>query len=73
MKKPRQTSGWSPEEDNQLRAMLEGGKSLMAIAARHRRTVRAIRGRAVHLGLSVAKTLIVRARRNAVKSVRRIE
>ena len=36
---------WGPEEDKQLREMVEAGKSITLIALRHKRTVAAVRTR----------------------------
>jgi hypothetical protein len=56
---------WTPEVDQQLRAMLLNGKSIPAIAARLKRTMGAVRSRANHLGLSVSVDRAVRDQRNA--------
>src|SRR6266481_1370305 len=36
---------WEPEEDNQLREMVEAGKTITMISLRLKRTVTAVRGR----------------------------
>ena len=36
---------WQPEEDNQLREMVEAGKTITMISLRLKRTVTAVRGR----------------------------
>jgi hypothetical protein len=56
---------WTPEVDQQLRAMLLDGKSIAAIAARLKRTMGAVKSRASHLGLSVSVDKAVRDQRNA--------
>ena len=48
----RKNRPWTPEEDDRLRALLEGGASKTLIAAKLNRTLPAIRGRASILRLS---------------------
>ena len=36
---------WEPEEDNQLREMVEAGKTITMISLRLKRTITAVRGR----------------------------
>jgi hypothetical protein len=36
---------WEPEEDNQLREMVQAGKTITIISLRLKRTVTAVRGR----------------------------
>ena len=43
---------WSPEEEQQLRAEIEAGKSVDEIATAHNRTVGAIRARVSKLNLN---------------------
>ena len=49
---------WEPDEDKQLREMVEAGKSLTMIALRLKRTVGAVRGRLTVLRISVRKVHI---------------
>jgi hypothetical protein len=44
---------WVPEEDKQLREMVEGGKSVRMIALRLKRTEMAVRGRLSVLKISL--------------------
>jgi hypothetical protein len=62
-----QNNSWTPEVEQQLRAMLLKGKSVHAISARLKRTMGAVRSRAHLLGLSVTVDRAVRDRRNAAK------
>jgi hypothetical protein len=48
-------SPWEPEEDNQLREMVEAGKTITIISLRLKRTVTAVRGRLVILKVSLHK------------------
>jgi hypothetical protein len=43
---------WTPGEDNRLRALLEEGTSTLLVAAKLKRTVTAIKGRAAIIGVS---------------------
>jgi hypothetical protein len=43
---------WMPEEDNRLRTLLEEGASTVFVAAKLKRTVSAIKGRAHVIGMS---------------------
>jgi hypothetical protein len=58
---------WTPDADQQLREMVLRGKSVHAISARLKRTLRAVRSRAHLLGLSVAIQKAVRDQRNAAR------
>ena len=49
---------WEPDEDKQLREMVEAGKSPTTIALRLKRTVGAVRGRLTVLRISVRKVHI---------------
>ena len=49
---------WEPDEDKQLREMVEAGKSPTMIALRLKRTVGAVRGRLTVLRISVRKVHI---------------
>jgi hypothetical protein len=51
---PNANNPWTPTEDDQLRAMAVAGKSVFLIAARHKRSVAAIKARAAVLGVSLA-------------------
>lgn len=44
---------WEPEEDNQLREMVEAGKTITIISLRLKRTVTAVRGRSGILKVSL--------------------
>ncbi len=46
---------WKPEEDNQLREMVEAGKTITIISLRLKRTVTAVRGRLGILKVSLGK------------------
>ena len=46
---------WEPEEDNQLREMVEAGKTITIISLRLKRTVTAVRGRLGILKVSLRK------------------
>jgi hypothetical protein len=46
---------WGPEEENQLREMVEAGKTITMIALRLKRTVTAVRGRLGILKVSLGK------------------
>jgi hypothetical protein len=46
---------WEPEEDNQLREMVEAGKTITMIALRLKRTVTAVRCRLSTLKISLHK------------------
>ena len=46
---------WEPEEDNQLREMVEAGKTIAVISLGLKRTVTAVRGRLGILGVSLGK------------------
>ena len=46
---------WEPEEDNQLREMVEAGKTITIISLRLKRTVTAVRGRLGILKVSLGK------------------
>jgi len=46
---------WEPEEDNQLREMVEAGKTITIISLRLKRTVTAVRGRLGFLKVSLGK------------------
>jgi hypothetical protein len=46
---------WKPEEDNQLREMVEAGKTITIISLRLKRTVTAVRGRLGILRVSLGK------------------
>jgi hypothetical protein len=46
---------WMPEEDNRLRTLLEEGSSTVLVAAKLKRTVSAIKGRAHVIGLSLRR------------------
>ena len=46
---------WEPEEDNQLREMVEAGKSITIISLRLKRTITAVRGRLSILKISLGK------------------
>jgi hypothetical protein len=43
---------WTPEEDNRLRRLLEEGTSTLLVAAKLKRTVTALKGRAAIIGVS---------------------
>lgn len=60
---PNSNRPWTPEEDEQLRAMLLAGKSISVIAVRHKRSPSAIKARAQVLGLSVAADPLMRHQR----------
>jgi hypothetical protein len=62
-----QNNSWTREEDQQLRTMLLGGKSVPAILARLKRTMGAIRSCAGALGLSVSSKRDMQDKRNATK------
>jgi hypothetical protein len=47
---------WEPEEDKQLREMVEAGKSVTLMALRHRRTEEAIRQRLHLLDIHLRET-----------------
>ena len=49
---------WGPDEDKQLREMVEAGKSPTMMALRLKRTVGAVRGRLTVLRISVRKVHI---------------
>jgi hypothetical protein len=49
---------WEPEEDKQLREMVEAGKSPRMIALRLKRTVGAVRGRLAILRITIRKVHI---------------
>ena len=49
---------WEPDEDKQLREMVEAGKSPTMIALRLKRTVAAVHGRLTILRISVRKARI---------------
>jgi hypothetical protein len=57
---------WEPDEDKQLREMVEAGKSPTMIALRLKRTVGAVRGRLTVLRISVRK---VHIKKKAVQKV----
>ena len=46
---------WEPEEEKQLREMVEAGKTITMIALRLKRTVTAVRGRLGILKVSLGK------------------
>ena len=46
---------WEPEEDNQLREMVEAGKTITMISLRLKRTVTAVRGRLGILKVSLGR------------------
>jgi len=46
---------WEPEEDNQLREMVEAGKTITIISLRLKRTVTAVRGRLGILKVSLGR------------------
>ena len=46
---------WEPEEEKQLREMVEAGKTITIIALRLKRTVTAVRGRLGILKVSLGK------------------
>ena len=46
---------WEPEEDNQLREMVEAGNTITIISLRLKRTVTAVRGRLGILKVSLGK------------------
>jgi hypothetical protein len=46
---------WEPEEDDQLREMVEAGKTITIISLRLKRTVTAVRGRLGILKVSLGK------------------
>ena len=46
---------WEPEEDNQLREMVEAGKTITIMSLRLKRTVTAVRGRLGILKVSLHK------------------
>jgi hypothetical protein len=46
---------WEPEEDNQLREMVEAGKAITIISLRLKRTVTAVRDRLGILRVSLGK------------------
>ena len=43
---------WTPKEDNRLRTLLEEGASTTLVAAKLKRTISAVRGRAAVIGIS---------------------
>ena len=49
---------WEPDEDKQLREMVEAGKSPTMIALRLKRTVGAVRGRLTVLRITIRKVHI---------------
>ena len=49
---------WEPDEDKQLREMVEAGKSPTMIALRLKRTVSAVRGRLTVLRITVRRVHI---------------
>jgi hypothetical protein len=49
---------WEPDEDKQLREMVEAGKSPMMIALRLKRTEMAVRGRLTVLRITIRKVHI---------------
>jgi hypothetical protein len=51
----RANRSWAPEEDKQLREMLEAGKSVTIVALRLKRTVLAVRSRVSALKISVRR------------------
>jgi hypothetical protein len=51
----RRNRPWTPEEDDRLRALLEGGASTMLVAAKLNRSIGATRGRASAIGISFRK------------------
>jgi hypothetical protein len=55
MARYRLAKPWTREEDEALILLLKGRLSLLAIAAKLRRTAGAIRTRALNLGLSTAR------------------
>ena len=52
----RRNQPWSLEEDNRLRALLESGASKTLVAAKLKRSVGAIRGRATVIQVSMKRT-----------------
>ena len=46
---------WDPEEEKQLREMVEAGKTITSIALKLKRTVTAVRGRLSILKISLHK------------------
>jgi hypothetical protein len=46
---------WQPDEERQLREMVEAGKTITSISLRLKRTVTAVRGRLGILKISVGK------------------
>ena len=46
---------WKPEEDNQLREMVEAGKTITSISLRLKRTITAVRGRLGILKVSLGR------------------
>jgi len=46
---------WTPEEEDLLRGLIEGGASITLIAAKLKRTSTAIRGRASYLKVSLKR------------------
>ena len=46
---------WEPEEDNQLREMVEAGKTITIISLKLKRTITAVRGRLGILKVSLRK------------------
>jgi DNA-binding NarL/FixJ family response regulator len=49
---------WEPDEDKQLREMVEAGTSVTMIALRLKRTVSAVRSRLTALGITVRRVYI---------------
>ena len=49
---------WEPDEDKQLREMVEAGKGATMIALRLKRTVGAVRGRLAILRITIRKVHI---------------
>jgi hypothetical protein len=62
-----QKNSWTPEADEQLRALVLAGASVHAISAQLKRTMRAVRVRAHLLGLSIAIDEALRNQRNTAK------
>jgi hypothetical protein len=51
----RRNRPWTPEDDSHLRTLLEGGASIALVAAKLKRTIGAVRGRAATIGISLKK------------------
>jgi hypothetical protein len=55
----RKYQAWTPEEDNRLRTLLEGGTSIALVAVKLKRTIGATRSRATLIGISFRQIKLV--------------